>query len=324
MTIRHRRTLPLLLVVILTGVSLALRAQTPTAEPERRMVLTIDDLPYQNDGADQLLSDVQRVTAKLLGALRSHRAPAVGFVTESRLHVIGEVDARVAILQEWVDAGVVLGNHTFSHLDLNTVTIDQFQDDIVRGDVVSRRLMRSRTPYQLYFRHPYTHTGDDPAKKQAVAEFLAARGYRIAPHTVDNQDFVFNRPYVQALRSGDEPMAERLRRAYVDFTVEAIGFAERISPHVFGRVVPQTMLLHANDITADTLEELLRIFEGRGYRFVSLDDAMTDDAYATQDTLVTRFGPTWLWRWTKSKSLNVSFKGDPEPPSWVTELYSRR
>ena len=324
MTIRHRRTLPLLLVVILTDVSLTLRAQTPTAEPERRMVLTIDDLPYQNDGADQLLSDVQRVTAKLLGALRSHRAPAVGFVTESRLHVIGEVDARVAILQEWVDAGVVLGNHTFSHLDLNTVTIDQFQDDIVRGDVVSRRLMRSRTPYQLYFRHPYTHTGDDPAKKQAVAEFLAARGYRIAPHTVDNQDFVFNRPYVQALRSGDEPMAERLRRAYVDFTVEATGFAERISPHVFGRVVPQTMLLHANDITADTLEELLRIFEGRGYRFVSLDDAMTDDAYATQDTLVTRFGPTWLWRWTKSKSLNVSFKGDPEPPSWVTELYSRR
>jgi peptidoglycan-N-acetylglucosamine deacetylase len=324
MTIRPRRTLAVLLVVILTGVSLTPRAQAPSEKPERRMVLTFDDLPYQNDRADQLLADVQRVTAKLVGALRFHRAPAVGFVNESRLHVIGEVDARVGILQEWVDAGVVLGNHTFSHLDLNTVSIEQFQDDIVRGDVVSRRLMRSMTPYQLYFRHPYTHTGNDLAKKQAVAEFLAARGYRVAPHTVDNQDFVFNRPYVQALRSGDEPMAERLRRAYIDFTVEATDFAERISPHVFGRVVPQTILLHANDITADTLEELLRIFEGRGYRFVSLDDAMTDDAYATEDTLVTRFGPTWLWRWTKSKSLSVSFKGDPEPPSWVTELYSRR
>jgi peptidoglycan/xylan/chitin deacetylase (PgdA/CDA1 family) len=324
MPIPPRRTLAVLLAVILTAVSFTLRAQTPREEPERRMVVTFDDLPYQNDGADQLLADVHRVTAKLVGALRLHRAPAVGFVNESRLHVIGEVDARVGTLQEWVDAGLVLGNHTFSHLDLNTVSIEQFQDDIVRGDVVSRRLMRSRTPYQLYFRHPYTHTGNDLAKKQAVAEFLAARGYRVAPHTVDNQDFVFNRPYVQALRSGDEPMAERLRRAYIDFTVEATDFAERISPHVFGRVIPQTILLHANDITADTLEELLRIFEGRGYRFVSLDDAMTDDAYATEDTLVTRFGPTWLWRWTKSKSLNVSFKGDPEPPSWVTELYSRR
>ncbi len=324
MPIPPRRTLAVLLAVILTAVSFTLRAQTPREEPERRMVLTFDDLPYQNDGADQLLADVHRVTAKLVGALRLHRAPAVGFVNESRLHVIGEVDARVGTLQEWVDAGLVLGNHTFSHLDLNTVSIEQFQDDIVRGDVVSRRLMRSRTPYQLYFRHPYTHTGNDLAKKQAVAEFLAARGYRVAPHTVDNQDFVFNRPYVQALRSGDEPMAERLRRAYIDFTVEATDFAERISPHVFGRVIPQTILLHANDITADTLEELLRIFEGRGYRFVSLDDAMTDDAYATEDTLVTRFGPTWLWRWTKSKSLSVSFKGDPEPPSWVTELYSRR
>ena len=45
--------------------------------------------------------------------------------------------------------------------------------------------MQGLRPYQLYFRHPETHTGDTNAKKQAIEEFLAARGYVIAPHTID-------------------------------------------------------------------------------------------------------------------------------------------
>ena len=46
-----------------------------------------------------------------------------------------------------------------------------------------------------------------------------------------------------------------------------------------------------------TLDEMLRRYRERGYRFISLDQAMADPAYATPDTLVTDFGPTWLWRW---------------------------
>jgi hypothetical protein len=184
--------------------------------------------------------------------------------------------------------------------------------------------MASRRPYQLYFQFPQTHTGDTPEKKEAVERFLAEHGYKVTPHTIENSDFVFNVPYVETTRSGDVRTSARLADAYVEFTFAATDFAERIASEIFGRDIPQTLLIHSNDITADSLDRLLTGFEARGYRFITLDDAMGDSAYHTRDTLVTRSGPTWLWRWMKSMGMSISFKDDPDPPTWVSELYSRR
>src|SRR5262249_11437412 len=151
---------------------------------------------------------------------------------------------------------------------------------------VSRRLMRPRQPYQLYFRHPMTHTGDTQAKKEAIEAFLKARGYKVTPHTIENSDFIFNVGYVRALAGKDEALAKRLRAEYLDFTISATDFAEHVSPKIFGREIPQTLLLHANDLNADCLDDLLSRFESRGYRFITLDEAMNDSAYLTKDTSV--------------------------------------
>ena len=316
--------LKLLILVLLMSVGVSAQ----TNNPSRRMVITFDDLPYvvvdQND-----LPSAQRVTKEILRVLKTHRVPAVAFVNEGKLQVANEVDARIALLQQWVDAGVVLGNHTYSHSDFNTLTIKEFEDEIIKGEAVTRRLMQSHQPYQLYFRHPMTHTGDTQAKKEAIENFLAARGYKVTPHTVDGEDFIFNVVYVRALRQKDLAMVKRLREAYLDFTIAALEFGERFSPEIFGREVPQTLLIHANDINADCLDELLRRFASRGYRFVTLDEAMRDPAYQTKDTYVTKFGPTWLWRWMASKGMNsegmkVSGKDDPEPPQWVMDLYRQK
>ncbi|HJZ68374.1 MAG TPA: polysaccharide deacetylase family protein [Blastocatellia bacterium] len=288
------------------------------------MAVTFDDLPYVSGGYSDGLTSAQRVTKEILRVLRAHRAPTVGFVNEDKLQVTGQVDARIALLQQWVDAGMVLGNHTYSHPDFNRLTIEQFQDEIIKGEVITRRLMQAHQPYQLYFRHPMTHTGDTQAKKEAIEMFLAARGYKVTPHTIENSDFIFNVGYVRALHTGDAATARRLRETYLDFTLAATEFAERVSPQIFGREITQTLLIHANDINADCLDQLLRRLAARGYSFVTLDEAMTDAAYQTRDTTVSKFGPTWLWRWMKSKGMNLSFKDDPEPPQWVTDLYKQQ
>jgi peptidoglycan/xylan/chitin deacetylase (PgdA/CDA1 family) len=311
--------LKLLVAILFMSVSVSAQAD----KPARRVAVTFDDLPYvavaQND-----LPSAQRATKGILRALQTHRVPAVAFVNEGKLLVTGEVDARIALLQQWVDAGMILGNHTHSHPDFNKLTSQQFQDEIIKGEIITRRLMQPRQPYQLYFRHPYTHTGDTQAKKEAVENFLAERGYKVTPHTIDSMDFVFNDCYVRALRKKDAATAKRLREAYLDFTIAATEFAERVSPRIFGREVTQTLLLHANDINADCLDELLRRFAARGYRFVTLDEAMSDPAYQTKDTHVGTHGPTWLWRWMRSKGMEVSFKDDPEPPKWVMDLYRQK
>jgi peptidoglycan/xylan/chitin deacetylase (PgdA/CDA1 family) len=291
------------------------------------MTVTFDDLPYVDSGPRGLTGG-RRATRKILRSLQAHRVPVVAFVNEGTLYVPGEVDARIALLQQWVDAGMILGNHTFSHPDFNTFSIEQFQDEIIKGEVITRRLMQSRQPYQLYFRHPYTHTGDTQAKKEAIQAFLAARGYKVTPHTIDNQDYVFNPCYVRAIRNKDAALARRVREAYLDFTLAATEFAERFSPEIFGRDIPQTLMVHANDINADSLDEMLRRLAARGYRFVTLDEAMSDLAYQTKDTHVGKHGPTWLWRWLESKGMSlkgmkISGKDDPEPPGWVMDLYRK-
>jgi len=301
---------------------------TQSAKPQRKMALTFDDLPYVNPARQDFLPHAQRITTEILRVLRAHRAPAVGFVNEGKLQAAGEVDKRTALLRQWVDAGMVLGNHTYSHTEFNQLTSEQFRDEISKGEVVTRRLMASRPearkPYQLYFRHPMTHTGETKEKKEAIEQFLAARGYRVTPHTIENSDFIFNVAYVRALINKDAALAKRLRAAYLDYTIAATEFAERVSPQIFNREVTQTLLLHTNDITADCLDEMLQRFVARGYRFVSLDKAMADPAYQTKDTLVTAHGPSWLWRWMKSLGMSVSFKEDPEPPQWVVEMYKQR
>lgn len=128
-------------------------------------------------------------------------------------------------------------------------------------------------------------------------------------------------PYLQAQQNGDFALAERLRESYLDYNLAVTNFAERISVEIFGREIAQTLLIHTNDINADCLDIMLTNWKERGYHFIRLDEAMTDPVYTTEDTLLTTHGPTWLFRWMKSIGKSISFRGDPEPPQWVTDLY---
>lgn len=307
-----------LLIVFLFCLVASVHGQT------RTMAVTVDDLPYVKFREGPYVARAQSATAKILSTLKKHKVVAVGFVNEHVLDVAGQREARIDLLRQWVKSGMILGNHTYSHPDFNRLTVEQFEEEITKGDVVTRQLMKSRQPYQLYFRHPMTHTGDTREKKEAIEQFLLARGYKVTPHTIENSDFIFNVPYAQALEKGDEALAKRLRDEYLNFTIAATEFAEKISPQVFGREIPQLLIIHANDITADSLDEMLQRFAERGYKFVTLDQVMADPAYQTKDTTVTKFGPTWLWRWSRSKGMDLDFAGDPDPPKWVMDLYNSR
>src|SRR6185503_8088740 len=206
---------PTLTIVFLLALITSAHGQTA----RRTMAVTFDDLPYVNFGNGTYIKNARAATVKILSTLKKHKVPAVGFVNEGKLENARE--ERIALLRQWVDGGMMLGNHTYSHSDFNSLTVEQFQEEITRGEVVTRQLMRSREPYQLYFRHPMTHTGDTREKKEAIEQFLSAHGYKVTPHTIENSDFIFNVGYAPALQKGDKALALRLREAYLDFTFAA-------------------------------------------------------------------------------------------------------
>lgn len=291
-----------------------------TLDRHRAVALTFDDLPEALDG----LARMTRNTPELLRTLKLHRAPAIGFVNEAKLHAPGEIDARTAVLKQWVDAGMILGNHTFSHLRLFTTPLANYEDDVINGEVITRRLMSGHKPYQLYFRHPYTSTGPNKEVKDAFEKFLHERGYKVAPFTIEDSDYIFNRLYVDARRDKDTELMERLRKTYLDYNDAQFEFFERLSSEMFGREIRQILLIHANDINADCLDQMLKRLKARGYRFVTLDHALEDKAYQTKDDYIGPNGPSWLHRWTVSMGLKMKLTEEPDPPRWVLDLFKAR
>ena len=118
---------------------------------------------------------------RVLAALRAAGAPAIGFVNERGLQVDGERDQRAKILAGWLEAGMTLGNHGHRHQDLSKIPLAEYQDDVVRGEVVTRALLQQRQLPLVYYRHPYTHTGPTLEVKQGFERFLAERGYKGRP-----------------------------------------------------------------------------------------------------------------------------------------------
>lgn len=293
----------------------SMRAEPP---PRREMAITIDDLPevFSRD-----LGEMKDITKRLLQALASRRVPAIGFVNEGKLYVRGEVDERIDLLRMWLDAGMTLGNHTFSHTRFHTTPLNKYTDDVIRGEVVTRRLMRERGVESLYFRHPFTSTGPTKEAKDSFEAFLKERDYRVAPFTVEHVDYAFNAVYVRAREKRDTELVGRVRAAYLEHLDTACDYMERRSRETLGREPRQILLIHANRINADCLAEMLARLERRGYAFVSLDDALRDEAYRIEDKYVGPMGISWVHRWSYALGIENKFAEEPDPPKFIFDLY---
>lgn len=295
-------------------VAVALATLAP-AQVVRRMALTFDDLPGVSQRTS--LSVLEDINTRLLATLRIERIPAVGFVNERGLDIEGEKDARLDLLRKWVSGPFTLGNHTYSHHDVNDVPLDAYQADVLKGEVATRALLKAAGRTLVWFRHPFTHTGPTAEIKRSLDAFLNEHGYRVAPFTVEAADYAFAAVYDRALMAGDQARADQTMAAYLSHQDAMTAFSEALAFDAFGRDIPQVLLAHVNQLNADAMPELLRRLRARGYMFVTLDSAMEDDAYATGDMYVGRNGPSWLHRWRVTLGKPSRLKDEPDPPGWV-------
>jgi peptidoglycan/xylan/chitin deacetylase (PgdA/CDA1 family) len=289
-------------------------ASRPASDSATRVVAyTFDDLPATRSTS---LADARTITTRLLGHIRALGLPAIGFVNEGKLFTPpGEEDARTALLAAWLDAGLDLGNHTWSHLRLYDATLADFEADVLRGERVTSRLMAARGGRPRFFRHPTLNTGRDLATKAAVERFLAEHGYAVAPVTIDNDEYLYALAYDRARARGDRARMDRLGQDYLRYMAEVFGYYERLARSLLGREPAQVLLLHANALNADWLDELAAMIAGRGYRAVTLNEALRDPAYALPDEYVGPRGPSWLERWARTRGIDPG--APPTVPEWV-------
>jgi peptidoglycan/xylan/chitin deacetylase (PgdA/CDA1 family) len=285
----------------------------PTAQ--RQVAITIDDLPRGGDGGPRTLEGVRAMTERLLRAFRDEKIPVTGFVNEGRRVDFGAEGIR-EILDLWLDSGADLGNHSRSHLNINEVPLERYTKDILDGEPILRAALAHRGRTLRYYRHPFLYTGPTPEIKTDMQSFLDRHGYRVAPVTLDNADYQYAALYTRP------QYRERARQEYVPYMESVVAFFETRAVEVVGREFPQILLLHANELNADLMPDLLAMFRRRGYVFVSLEQALADDAYLLPDGYVGRTGFSWIHRWAIGKGMKP--RGEPDPPEWVLESWNER
>ncbi len=277
-------------------VSTAVGAEEPAA---RLVAITFDDLPGaaltddQRCNAAALLS----VSTRLLAPFPKNDWPTTAFVSEGRL--CDELDdaALDTVLEKWIDAGAELGNHTYSHRDLNDLSVEDYTQDIIRGETALRRVLTARGGTLRYFRYPLLHAGDEARKQRQVVSFLKERGYSQGVVTMDNQEWVYATVYARALASDDEAMMSTVVHGYLRHLEESVAYYENLSTKRFGRDIPHVLLLHVNALNADHIDKVLGLLQRRGYAFESLESVLRDDVYDREDLYIGPVGLSWLHRW---------------------------
>lgn len=289
--------------------------------PTRREVaVTFMSLPYMRSYPDDEAT-IEKTTRKLLKTITSHDIRAVGFVGERAIFRYGEKEPRTASLKMWLDAGLELGNQTFSHKWLYKTPLAEFQEDTLRGEAVTRQLLHERGLPLRYFSYPYLNTGPDLETKASFEKFLAERGYTFAPVTIDNMDWLFARVYDEAMERNDTETMKRVGEEYVPYMERMFEFYEQLSVDVTGYEVPQVLMLSASKLNAVYLEDLVQMLKRRNYSFVSLDAAMKDKAYQQPDKYTGPVGISWIQRWAITKGMG--FRKEPPLPPFMRQFDKR-
>lgn len=256
------------------------------------LVVTVDDLPIAG-GLHESAEERARITRGLLAALAKHGIRAVGLVTWS--NVTGPAD--LDLLGEWLSAGHELGNHSYGHLDYSRTDSAAYVADVEKGRAALAGFLEERGAQEgrvRYFRFPFLREGETPEKLGAVRRYLAASGQRNLPVTIDDQDWSFERPWVEARRAGDAEAMARLAEDYHASLRLEVRSHEEESGRLFGRVPPQILLLHANEVGAAQWDALFAWIAARGHRFAGVEEALADSAYAEPCDFVSRYGGS-LW-----------------------------
>ncbi len=232
---------------------------------ERLIAVTIDDLPFV--GANSGERGLQRTTDRfnnIVNALVENQVPATGFIIGG---AIGK--GQWELLESFKQQGFSLGNHTYTHISLSRVGAEKYIADLDKADQKLTSIMT--TP--KYFRYPYLDEGKGENRTQ-VYDYLSTHQYTIAPVTIDSKDYSFNERLLRINWRNRDARLNSIKQDYLGYINRQIDRAEKMHHDNY----PEILLIHANLINSHAMGDVIQLFKKRGYRFISLDEAISRKA----------------------------------------------
>ena len=237
-------------------------------------------------------------TAKILvGTLKAHKVPAVGFINGSSVSDGDKIyPVRAEIVRMWRDEGFEVGLGGFNHLWFYDTPYDEYVANTEKNEAVARKILEGKTPIR-YFSYPYLNTGKSSDEHKRFEEWLSQHGLASVKYTIDNNEWMYSYVYDLARNDNDLNLMQETQAAYLDYMSKMFDHYEAYSLDMFGRDIAQTMVLTPSRLVADTADRFFAMIEKRGYSFVPMSDAQSDPAYQTAEDFVGKAGISWFERW---------------------------
>lgn len=216
----------------------------------------------------------EKWNAMLLKKLKDNNVKATLFVTGR-----GKDSERGKLLLEsWNNDGHSIANHTYTHPNYNNpkVTFEQFKNELLKND----SLIKQYSNYQKYFRFPYLKEGNTKEKVEAFRKFLKEQHYKNGYVTIDASDWYIDSRLIKKLRTDPTFDLNNYKKIYLEHLWSRAQFYEKLSFELTGRHVKHTMLLHHNFTAALFMDDLIQLFEEKGWKIVSTQEAYTDPIYS--------------------------------------------
>jgi peptidoglycan/xylan/chitin deacetylase (PgdA/CDA1 family) len=287
---------------------LAILIATALARPQQ-IAFTWDDVPSHGPlppGEIRL-----GISHKIIEAMQTaHLPPAYGFINGVALD---REPRSEPVLKDWHDAGFPLGNHTWSHMNLNTATLADWEADLLKNEPILETYAdkyASGSDWH-WLRYPYLAEGDTPEKRAAARQFLAAHHYRIAAVTMSFGDYMWNDPYARCVAKNDTAAIAQLESSYLDAASSDADFRRDLAKALFGHDIPYVLLMHVGALDARILPRLLALYKSKGFTFVTLEEAEKDPFYKTSVDPSLPFQPDLLEAAMQAKRLPIPQPSKP-------------
>lgn len=277
------------------------------------VALTFDDLPAHGP-MPQGMSRVDIINSIIHALQAAHAPPIYGFVNAETLDKVKGTDE---VLRLWRAAGFPLGNHTYSHMDLDKNTTAAWEQDLAGDEGTLSNLMGNEDWHWLRF--PFLHEGETGGKHQAIEGYLKNRGYHVAEVTLSFGDYAYNDPYARCLAKNDTQAIDWLKQSYVSGANASLTHGINSAQKVFGRDIKHVMLLHIGGFETVMLPKLLDILRERGFNLVPLPEAESDPAYANEPQLPAGFAGTFLQQMLAARHIQETTQPE-DPPARLATL----
>jgi len=251
----------------------------------------MDDFNWQN----AVYQSAVARNRSILSTLNAHSIKAALFVIGRNV----ENEEGQQLLDEWNKAGHLIGNHTYSHQNLNSpsMKLDTYTADIAKAET----LLKTFSRFQKYFRFPMLKEGDTAAKRDGVRTFLSEHGYRVGHVTIDTSDWVITSRLSDRLAKDPSADVKPFRDFYLEHMWDRAQYYDSLARRVLGRPVKHTILMHYNLLNGLVLGDLIEMFKSKGWKFIDASEALADPVFSAKPEVLPA-GESIVWALAKANA----------------------